>query len=206
MLVSILLRSHAISPRLLLNLWFRVINPEPKVHGFSCWSRSRPVSCPWWSPHSSTHHIPPAVTYAQSLALCFCHRKVMSLWAPSTRSFYVGVTLMTNHSQICVLPCAQTTSSLTESFPDSADFQPKMDSGAISKWVNSLVLKHLFWREFSNIILYMEFVGSQKLTQKPENALSNALLMLRFQNFAAGAKHAQVMISAIHCSHSRHRM
>ena len=50
----------------------------------------------------------------------------MSLWAPPTMSFYVCVTLLTNHQQICVLTCAQPTWSLTEFFPYSADHSPTL--------------------------------------------------------------------------------
>ena len=68
-LISVLFRLHAVSSRLLLNLWHSN-GPEPKVHFFLLESKSRlsPVSCPWWSPISSTHHIPPTVTCAQSLS------------------------------------------------------------------------------------------------------------------------------------------
>ena len=85
-----------------------------------------PVSCPWWSPTSLTHHIPLTVTCAQSLAECLCNKKVTSLWAPPTMSLYVCVTLLTNHQQICVLTCAQPTWSLTEFFPYSADHSPTL--------------------------------------------------------------------------------
>jgi len=44
--------------------------------------------------------------------------------------------------------------------------------------VNSFVLKHLFWRKLSN---------SKKSHKNPGNALSDALLMSHFQNFAADA-------------------
>jgi len=37
------------------------------------------------------------------LAYCLCNKKAMSLWAPPTTSFYVCVTLLTNHQQIWVL-------------------------------------------------------------------------------------------------------
>jgi len=49
----------------------------------------------------------------------------MSLWAHPTRFFHVWVTLLTNHQQIRVLTCAQTTWSLTEIFPDSVDHNPR---------------------------------------------------------------------------------
>jgi len=50
-LVSILLRSHALSSRLLLNLC-RCNISEPQIHSFVLKSKSplSPVSCPWWSP------------------------------------------------------------------------------------------------------------------------------------------------------------
>jgi len=49
-LISILLRLHAVSSRLLLNLWHSN-SPEPKIHFFLLESMSHlsPVSCPWWS-------------------------------------------------------------------------------------------------------------------------------------------------------------
>jgi len=68
-LISVPFRLHAVSSRLLLNLWHSN-DPEPKVHCVLLESKSRlsPVSCPWWSPTSSTHFIPPTVTCAHSLA------------------------------------------------------------------------------------------------------------------------------------------
>jgi len=125
-LVSILLHSHAVSSRLLLNLWHSK-DPELKVHFYLLESKSHVslVSCPWWLPTSSTHLIPPKVTCAQSLAWCLCNRKLMSMWVPPTRLFYACVTLFTNHQLISVITCAQTTWSLTKRFPNSADHNPR---------------------------------------------------------------------------------
>jgi len=65
--VFILLCFHAISSRLLLNPWHS-IDPEAKVHLFLLELKPNfcPTSCPWWSPTSSTHHIPLTVICAQS--------------------------------------------------------------------------------------------------------------------------------------------
>jgi len=75
-------------------------------------------------------------------------------------SFYVCVTLLTNHQQICVLTCAQPTWSLTDLFPYSAESRPgpawpwrrrannKLGQNRVSLWdihvwgVNSTVIKH----------------------------------------------------------------
>ena len=54
----------------------------------------------------------------------------------------------------------------------------RCDNTVDKKQVNSCVLKHLF----------LEGVEQPKIwPKKPENALSDALLMSRFQNFAADA-------------------
>jgi len=54
----------------------------------------------------------------------------------------------------------------------------RCDDTVDNKWVNSCVLKHLF----------LEGVEQPKISPKtPGNALSDALVMSRFQNFAADA-------------------
>ena len=68
-LVFICLRFHAVSSRLLLSPWHSN-DPEPTIYLFLLESGPQfcPASCPWWLPTSSTHYIPPTITYAQSLA------------------------------------------------------------------------------------------------------------------------------------------
>jgi len=57
--VFVLLLFHAVSSRLFLSFWYSN-DSEPKVHFFLWESKSHlsPVSCSWWPPTTSTHHIP----------------------------------------------------------------------------------------------------------------------------------------------------
>jgi len=93
----------------------------------------------------------------------------MSLWVPPTRSFYVSVTLLTNHQQVRVLTCVLTTWSLT----DSDCSQILLITIQDVYWFDfeaseCLFIKTSFCREFSN----------QRNRQKnPRNALFDALLM-----------------------------
>ena len=85
-LVFIRLHFHAVLSRLLLSPWHSN-DPEPKIHLFVLESKPQfcPTSCARQLPTSSTHHIPPTITYAQSLAGCLCNKKAMSLWACKQR-------------------------------------------------------------------------------------------------------------------------
>jgi len=89
--VFIRLHFHAVSSRLLLGPWHSN-NPEPKIHLFLL--ESEPyfclAYCPWWLPTSSTHHISPTITCAQSVAQCLCNitfENEMSLRAPPTSHY-----------------------------------------------------------------------------------------------------------------------
>jgi len=184
-LVSILLRLHAVSSRLLLNIWHSN-DREPKVHFFLLEAKSHlsPVSCPWWSPWPtpSIHHIPPTVTCVQSLWPIFFLRKALPLsqqawpwrWRVnnkfgqnrvSLKVIYVwGVnSTVVNHSDYFVWK--DTSYYVARRCDDTFDW----------KRVNSCVL----------ITPLLQGVEEPKQWPKnPGNTPSNALLMSRFQTFA----------------------
>jgi len=101
----------------------------------------------------------------------------MSLWAPPTMSFYVSVTLLTNHQQIFVLTCAQPTWSLTDFFQI---LLPKIDSGIIrgertrqSAWldaVTTLLTGSQWVLVYYNTSKGVEQPATKKMAPKPRKS------------------------------------
>jgi len=65
----------------------------------------------------------------------------------------------------------------------------RCDDTVDKKRVNSCVLKHLFGEGWS--------WATKNIAQKPKNAFSDALLMSRFQNFAADAANKKTALRTV---------